>query len=108
MDTKDNLVLLEAEINSLLKKLGAVPSGTEEHDELVGRLGVLTDIRNGYYSAASGEVIPEKKRWIDPLKPESIIGGVVSLASLYLIMRFEKADIIVTKGFSIVSKWIGR
>ena len=106
MNTKDNLELLEAHINAQLMKLGAVTSGSEEHDLIVAKIRELTEIRNGYYSAVSGEVIPERR--IAQLKPESIIGGLVSLTSLYLIMKFEKTDIIVTKGFSIVSKWIGR
>ena len=71
--------------------------GSEDYSRLLGLLDTeLTDDAN------------KKRRWFEPVKSDTVISGILSLAGIVLIMKYEEFDAITTKAFGIATKLIGR
>lgn len=106
--TQQLLDEMEARIEDIMQKLEVEQVGSQDYERLTKLLADMTNIRNGFKSAPSGDGPVEKKRWFEPIKGDTIVGGVISLASILLILKYEKFDIITTKAFTIATRLIGR
>lgn len=86
---------LDIQISSLQKEYSKNP----KNDGTLGKIERLTKIRADYVNSL-------KKSEFKDYVP--IITAGIGLIGLAMITNFEKTEILTTKGFSIVSKMLGR
>ena len=94
--SKKDLVKKSEEIE---KAIYEADPKSEEFHELVAS---LLEVRNVLQQKA------EYKATKRMIQPKEWLSAGVTVGSLLLILNYEKTDVITSKGFSIVSKFIGR
>ena len=82
--------------------------GSEDYSRLLGLLDTVTEVRNKYKVVELTDDANKKRRWFEPVKSDTVISGILSLAGIVLIMKYEEFDAITTKAFGIATKLIGR
>ena len=100
---------LEKEMRRLLKKLDPlsgqqVITDDKERDDIYNRIATIQkmiQIERDYELKQSDA----KKLNIDW---NLILNGAISMASVLMVLNYEKDNIITTKSWSIASKWIGK
>ena len=95
---KDTMEELDNEIKGLVEVLGNISADTDDYQVVADNLKRLTDIR---------ESLKDEKRF-EKIKPDTLVNGVISLASIMLILKHEKFDIITTKAFTVATRLLGR
>lgn len=88
---KKNIKDLDAQIQSLIEELFAAED-VEEHGEILKRIDELTEVRN----KLSHDKVNESHAG-------AIISGALGIASMAMVLKFEKADIITSKAFGMAT-----
>lgn len=94
---KLTVVEMDKTIQSHTELLAKEQVGSEEYKRIEEALDTLVEVRNNF-----------KPKGMELPKSDTIITGLVSLASIALILKYEKVDIITTKAFGVATKMLGR
>ena len=78
---------LQDEIDRIVLYLADNDPETKEYECSLDRLERLTKIRDA-----------------DKIKPEAVLSAAVSVASIVLVLYFEKFDIVTSKAFGLIKK----
>lgn len=76
-----------------------------ENEDNYDKLIELVDTRETIINAINNS---RRKRWYDGVDINTLISSGVSLASILVILNYEKTDIITTKAMSIFNKLVGK
>lgn len=92
MDTlrPKGLKAIDDEIERLANQLGCINPVDDDYNKVADNLRVLCEAR-------------EKKNSRD-ISNEAILGAAVSIASILIVLNFEKAGIITSKAFSFIGR----
>ena len=94
---KEALKAIDVQLQTLSLELASLSAQDDNYEKVTGQIETLVDIREEL-----------RGRKFEPVKLDTIISGVVSIASVLLITKHEKVDIITSKAFTIATKLIGR
>lgn len=88
---------LDGQLETIVNKMAMTEPGTAEYASLTEQLKGLKDIR--------GDLKPAK---LEKLKADTLVNGAVSIATVLLVLKYEKFDIVTSKAFGIATKLLGR
>lgn len=88
---------LDGQLETIVNKMAMTEPGTEAYASLTEQLKGLKDIR--------GDLKPAK---LEKLKADTLVNGAVSIATVLLVLKYEKFDIVTSKAFGIATKLLGR
>ena len=89
---KANIKTIDEEIGKLTEGLVDL-AGTDEYGKNIKRIDELTNIRTKLIEGSGDKAIKEL-----------LLSGTVTLTSILLVLKYEKADIITSKAFSMATK----
>ena len=89
---KANIKSIDEEIGKLTEELVGA-AGTDEYNKIVHRIDNLTTIRSKLVEGSGDKAIKEV-----------LLSGTVTLASILLVLKYEKTDIITSKAFNMATK----
>ena len=97
---KQELNVLDAEIKKLIDGLSEVEADSEEYEAKLYQIEKLNEVREALTKSNGMS--------LDRLDINTVLSATVGLASILLILNYEKADVITSKAFNLGSKMIGR
>ena len=89
---KANIKSIDEEIGKLTEELVGA-AGTDEYGKIVHRIDNLTTIRSKLVEGSGDKAVKEL-----------LLSGTVTLASILLVLKYEKTDIITSKAFNMATK----
>jgi hypothetical protein len=92
--SQDKAHPLDTVISQAITELEGSDSSSEKYTEMVAALKTLVELRNSDKEAAKKPSI----------SPDAVASIVANLLGIGLILGFEKANVITTKGMSFVPK----
>lgn len=106
--SEEIIKVLEERMAEIITAMERSEVGSQEYAQLLDLLERATEVRNKYKVVELTDDTNKKKRWFVPVSGDAVISGLVSLAGIALIMKYEELDAITTKAFGIATKMIGR
>lgn len=99
---------LEARMQDIITAIEQEQVGSQAHSQLITTLDDMTEIRNKYKAIELSDDTNKKRRFMEPIKGDTVVSGLISLAGIAMIMKYEQLDAITTKAFSIATRLVGR
>ena len=95
MNKKQNVKALDVTIKRQMIELEKVDKGTEEYTKRLGDINRLAETRK------SLEDVPNPA---SKLNINTVFGGIVSIAGIFLVTYYEKADVITSKAYNMATR----
>lgn len=92
---------IDKEISRLTSELSTYDAQGGRYREVAHNIEELCNVRERLVKGSQADTFKG-------VSMDTIVSGAVSLASVLLILNFEKADIITSKAMSIATKWLGK
>lgn len=101
MSTKTQIKAIDERIEELTTDLVTVDSYSEEYKAIVTNIETLVKVRKELNSGRPFTIGTN-------IDMNAIITGAIGLAAVLMITKYEENEIVTSKAFGLVSKWIGK
>lgn len=98
---KKHIKVVDGQIKSLFYELSELDSDSEDYENVLQHIDKLVEIRQDL----TENRMETKFGGVDV---NTIVNGGISIASILAIMKYEKAEIITTKAWSLATRMLGR
>ena len=95
------IVRVEKRIEELTMELDGLDGYAQEYNDIVSNITSLNKVRTDLTESK----VPTKLSKVDI---NTVISGVVGIASILLVTKYEETDIVTSKAVNIAMKWLGK